>query len=107
MNRIRLSADANCAAERYCFPQGSPREKRQQWIDAHDLFVDDNRRPFALVDTASQVYFMDAVTGSLYQFGTCLTTYQLTNKRLVRDKARATELLLSLNNKVDNVDEIA
>jgi hypothetical protein len=49
-------------------------------------------RVFAAVDTATHVYFMDAITGSLYSFGECLTsTHGRTG--FVRDRKTATKIL--------------
>ena len=61
LQRIVISAEAHCAAEQYTCKQGN----RKKWIEEHDLFLADDGRVYALVDTPSHVYFMDAITGSL------------------------------------------
>lgn len=97
MNRIRFGREdgAKCASADSCFPLAAITKARQHWIHTHDLFLDDTGRVFALVDTATRVYFMDAITGSLYQFGECLTSDDLRVKSLVRDQEKATSILMS------------
>jgi len=59
----------------------------------------------ALVDTVDAIYFMDAITGSLYQFGNCLTSNVLKTSGLKRNKVAAASNLM--NKKIDGVgDEI-
>ena len=100
MNRIKISSMARCAEEKLCFPQNAKRERRKQWIDEHDLFINEKGRAFALVDTMSEVFFMDAVTGSLYQFGGCVSTGQLSNALMHRNKDKAGAFLMSLSSSV-------
>jgi hypothetical protein len=95
IQRIKLSQDAECAQAQYCFPVNAKASAKTMWVENHDLFVCDNRA-FALVDTPKQVYFMDAVTGSLYQFGACVSSDFLTRHRFVRDHAKAAKILMSV-----------
>lgn len=61
LQRIVISAEAHCAAEQFTCKAGN----RKKWIEQHDLFLGDDNRVYALVDTPLHVYFMDAITGSL------------------------------------------
>lgn len=95
MERIKTSGKTKCAASLYCFPLNGKMAMRHKWVDKHDLFLDEDGRVFALVDSADTVYFMDAITGSLYQFGNCLTSNILKAVNMKRsDKAK--EVLLSM-----------
>lgn len=94
MNRITVNKDGQCAAEKFCFQIRSNNEKKEKWIKEHDLFVSDTGRAYALVDTTSCVYFMDCVTGSLYQFGECISASALKIFGLRRDKEAARQYLL-------------
>ena len=71
--RIEMASDAECAASKECFSSLISAESKRRWIDDRDLFMADGR-VFAAVDTAKRIYFMDAITGSLYNFGECLTS---------------------------------
>jgi len=109
MNRIRLSREdgALCAQSGDCFPVDGKWVMRQKWVDDHDLFFDNNGRVFALVDTKKRVFFMDVMTGSLYQFGECLTSDVLKAKGLARNQKEAGLFLMtkpSLGNNKDDAE---
>lgn len=64
--RIQLSGDGERSAMgKYCCTKA----RRLSWIAEHDLFVADDGRAYALVDTRSEVFFMDAITGALVALG--------------------------------------
>ena len=88
-----MSNEADCAAERSCFPTAGRIKQKDAWIAKHDLFVSGGRA-YALVDTDKHVYFMDAVTGSLYQFGNCLSSSQSDISNVERDKDKAVDILM-------------
>ena len=105
MKRIKISREAKCAQGKFCFPLNSKIEAKQKWVDEHDLFTDADGKVFTLVDTIEKIYFMDAITGSLYQFGNCLTSSTLKAESLKRNQAAAGTILM--NKKTDLVvDEI-
>ncbi len=95
LTRIELAAGIILAAESECFTPTLSAESKKKWIDEHDLFVA-NGRAFALVDTFNCVYFMDCITGSLYQFGECLTSTDLKYRDFIRDNDRATKILIAI-----------
>ena len=97
MKRIKLSLEALCASSVSCFPVWAKPDQKKKWIDDHDLFVDTKRgRAFALVDTVSRIYFMDAVTGSLYHFGNCVTSDFLKASDLHRSQYEAEKFLMQV-----------
>ena len=95
LTRIKLAAGLILAAESECFTPTLSAESKEKWIKEHDLFVTGGRA-FALVDTATYVYFMDAVTGTLYQFGECLTSTELKYRDFTRDNDKAAKILMAL-----------
>ena len=95
LTRIKLAAGLNLASHTECFSPSSKIETKEEWLKNHDLFMS-NHRAFALVDTASEVYFMDCVTGTLYQLGECMSSSELKFNEFKRDKERATGFLLSI-----------
>ena len=95
LTRIKLAAGITLAAESECFTATLSSESKRKWIKEHDLFVTGGRA-FALVDTATYVYFMDAVTGTLYQFGECLTSSDLKYRDFTRDNDKAAKILMSI-----------
>lgn len=95
LTRIKLAAGLILAAESECFTPTLSAESKKKWIKEHDLFVTGGRA-FALVDTANYVYFMDCVTGTLYQFGECLTSTELKHRDFIRDYDRAEKILMAI-----------
>jgi len=92
--RITLSDDAMCAHHKECYAPLHPvKAVRDRWIAEHDLFVTSDNRVFTLVDTQFEVFFMDAITGTLFQFGECLTSQMIKRKDFTRNRERAIELL--------------
>lgn len=90
--RIRLADDGERSAHgAYCCKKLS----RPQWIAEHDLFVADDGRAYALVDTRTEVFFMDAITGALVALGSGV--HQTNEVKRVggfrRDHAGAAEIL--------------
>ena len=95
LTRIKLAAGLILAAESECFTSTLSAESKKKWIKEHDLFVTGGRA-FALVDTATYVYFMDCVTGTLYQFGECLTSTDLKYRDFTRDNDKAAKILMAV-----------
>ena len=95
MQRITFAAGINLAADNECFSPTLNPESKKAWIYRHDLFVAGGRA-FALVDTHTDVYFMDCVTGTLYQFGECLTSTELKYTDFRRDKDKAERILMAV-----------
>lgn len=94
MARIALSGDGERSAlGKYCCTKLS----RLKWIAAHDLFVADDGRAYALVDTRTEVFFMDAITGSLVALGSGV--HQTNDAKRIggfkRDHARAAAILMA------------
>ena len=89
---IKISVDAACAEARFCFAVDSSPAKKKDWLDKHDLFVTDGRA-FALVNTVDRVFYMDAITGSLYALGECLTGTGRTGFR--RNRVLAEKILMA------------
>lgn len=92
MKKIACSKEAKCADERFCFRPNMKNEIKKKWKDEHDLFVSDGRS-FALVTNGKQIFFMDSITGTLYQFGKALSSNTLTHDGFVRDKKKSIEIL--------------
>ena len=96
MKTITIAADSKCAHMKWCFSAAVPKKAKEEWCQGHDLFLSDDNRVFCLVQTSSQVYFMDAITGSLYSFGECKSSSRLKLKIDGRNQKRATSILLSI-----------
>ena len=94
MMRITLSADTRCAQAKHCFNPASKKALQAKWFDDNDLFVnDDMTRAYALVDTRSEVFFMDAITGTLYQLGECQSSDRPKLGKLYRNHDKAISII--------------
>lgn len=90
--RIKKAQDAECAASNECYSTVVSMDSKRKWINDHDLFIADGR-VFAAVDTMSRLYFMDAITGTLYDFGqSCTGT--LKHGGFVRDQDEGARILM-------------
>ena len=98
--RITKASDAECAATKECYSALVSLDSKKKWMEDRDLFVADGR-VFALVDTHTGVYFMDAITGSLYNFGECLTSVH-GRTGFVRDREKATRILMQFKSPITN-----
>lgn len=94
MRRIKISAEGRCAQSQFPWNPESNRKSKDKWLESNDLFLSEAGEVFALVDTPNSVYFMDAITGSLYAFGECLTSDTLKVRGLKRNQAEAAKKLL-------------
>lgn len=101
--RISIAQTADCAAEKFCFGLHAVNDTKRKWIDDHDLFVANDDRIYTLVDTVKRVYFMDAITGTLFQFGECLTSQNLNPRKFVRENEKAAAMLMSMKSKSKDI----
>lgn len=93
MQRIRLAGDGEKSALGLCC---CTRANRAGWIAKHDLFVASDGRAYALVDTRTEVFFMDAITGALIALddGVHQTNEAKRVRGFRRDHTKAAEILL-------------
>lgn len=101
--RIKTSSDAVCAESRCCFNTHNRHVAKTAWVDKHDLFVADGRA-FALVTTVDRVFFMDCITGSLYELGECLTG-AVGRTGFRRNRVLAEKILMAAGSGDDNGDD--
>lgn len=100
--RIQKSDSADCALAKECYSSLVSGDSKAKWMEERDLFVADGRA-FAAVDTETHIYFMDVITGSLYNFGECLTSVH-GRTGFIRDRAKAMEIIRAFNKKPINGD---
>lgn len=106
---IVTASDAKCAQAQYCFTGTMKPDRKRAWIERNDLFLNGDRI-FALVTTTEEIFYMDAITGSLYALGECLTS-PIGRTGFRRDNLRAAERLLNydfdhLNETKETEDEV-
>ena len=87
-----LSLDGDCAKTSQCFSTVSKPRAKREWIAEHELYLSTTERVFI----RSGETYMDAVTGTLYADGRCLTSDRLTLGTLTKDQAAAAEVLMEI-----------
>jgi hypothetical protein len=109
MYEIDINPEGPCAKAVYCMIASQRYLKNSQWPNKKELYVADGRA-FAKVKIATprlietqkelkkwidpkKVYFMDAITGTLYfEDGICVSNYKK-QRKFVRDQKLATKIL--------------
>jgi hypothetical protein len=94
---IVLSELAPCAGAGFCFPVGGKKLAKDTWIRNADLSISQDGRVFTkATDRNGRRYTMDAVTGTLYLDGGCMTSDRLMVRGLVKDTDRAVAVLMAM-----------
>lgn len=78
-----------------CFRVMGGKHTKREFVAKHDLYMS-RGRAFARVIADGKECYMDAVTGSLYKFGKCLTSDVLTLGSLKKDHDGAVKFLMSV-----------
>lgn len=95
---VKLSDEALCARSDYCFPSHTHKAGKIAFIEEHDLYMHKGK-VFARVLVDEKEYFMNAVTGSLYAAGKCLTSDLLKVGLMKKDDSAVYEYLINVNPK--------
>jgi hypothetical protein len=70
---LAISRLEGYAPDKACYPLHAKGKARREWIEQHELYLADNGRVFALIDSNLGQVLMDCITGSIYKHGRCLT----------------------------------
>jgi hypothetical protein len=89
---IVLSDEGACATSSECWPPTAQNAAKLKWLDGRSLYVSDKNRVFFKRGTT----FCDAITGTLYRDGRCLSSDTLELGDVKRDQKGATEILMAI-----------
>ena len=92
IDNILLSDEGNCASSSECWPPTAQRSAKLKWLDERSLYVSDKHRVFFKRGTT----FCDAITGTLYRDGRCLSSDTLELGDVKRDQKGAIEILMAI-----------
>jgi hypothetical protein len=90
---VHLADNCDAAKEKYCYMPTSKRKFREEWIAEHTLYLDETGRVYTDVLLHGEPAIMDAMTGSLYRDGKCLSSSRLHLRILTENREEATEVL--------------
>ena len=89
---ILLSDEGNCATSSECWPPTAQKAAKLKWLDGRNLYVSDKNRVFF----KRGITYCDAITGTLYRDGRCLSSDTLELGNVKRDQKGATEILMAI-----------
>ena len=92
LDGFQMSLEGDCAMANQCWMPMSKKDLKQKWLDNNELYTSSNGRIYV----KSGITYMDAVTGTLYRNGRCLSSDVLTTGELARDQEGASEILMAL-----------
>ena len=87
-----LSDEGDCASSRECFISVGKKSSKQAWCDERELYLSSNGRVYV----GSGITFIDAVTGTMFRDGRCLSSDYVTMGNVVRNQKGATAVLMAV-----------
>ena len=95
---VHLAENCYAARERDCYTPTSQRTFREAWISEHTLYLDEKGRVYTDVLLDEEPLIMDAMTGSLYRGGQCLSSSRLQLGELTENREEAEKVLREMRN---------
>jgi hypothetical protein len=95
---VHLADNCNASKEKYCYTPTSHRTFREAWLASHELFIDEKGRVYTDVLLNGEPAIMDAMTGSLYRDGKCLSSSRLQLGNLTENREEAEKVLREMRN---------
>ena len=89
---ILLSDEGNCATSSECWPPTAQKAAKMEWLNTRQLYVSKRLRVFF----KRGITYCDAITGTLYRDGRCLSSDTLELGDVKRDQKGATEILMAI-----------
>jgi len=92
LDDIVLSDEGDCATSSECWPPTAQKAAKLEWLDSRQLYTSDRRRVFF----KRGITFVDAITGTMYRDGRCVTSDTLELGDVKRNQKGATEILMAI-----------
>ena len=92
MDNIILSDEGDCATSSECWMPSAKTLAKEAWLEWRQLYTSDKNRVFFKRGTT----YVDAITGTLYRDGRCITSDTLELGDVKRDQKGATEILMAI-----------
>jgi hypothetical protein len=89
---IVLSDEGDCATSNECFPPTAQKLAKSAWLEWRQLYTSDKNRVFFKRGTT----YVDAITGTLYRDGRCITSDTLELGEVTRNQAGAAAILMAI-----------
>jgi hypothetical protein len=92
MDDIVLSDEGDCATSSECWMPTAQKAAKEAWLEWRQLYTSDTNRVFF----KRGITYVDAITGTLYRDGRCLSSDTLELGDVKRNQKGATEILMSI-----------
>jgi len=92
LDDIVLSDEGDCATSSECWMPSAKKAAKEAWLEWRQLYTSNQNRVFF----KRGVTFVDAITGSLYRDGRCLTASRLKVGEIKRNQKGAAAILMAI-----------
>ena len=92
LDDILISDEGTCASSSECWPPTAQRLAKMAWLEWRQLYTSNKNRVFF----KRGITYCDAITGTLYRDGRCLSSDTLELGEVKRDQKGATEILMAI-----------
>ena len=92
LDNIILSDEGDCATSSECWMPSAKKLAKEAWLEWRQLYTSDTNRVFF----KRGVTYVDAITGSLYRDGRCLTSSKLKLGDIKRNQKGAAAILMAI-----------
>ena len=89
---VQLSNEGTCATSSECWMPTAKQSAKSAWLEWRELYTSDKNRVLFKRGTT----YVDAITGTMYRDGRCLSSDTLELGDVKRDQKGATEILMSI-----------
>ena len=89
---VLLSDEGDCASSSECWPPTAQNSAKLAWLEWRQLYTSDKNRVLFKRGTT----YVDAITGTLYRDGRCLSSDTLELGEVKRNQKGATEILMAI-----------
>lgn len=91
-DRVQLSSEATCATSKECWMPSAKKPAKLAWLEGRELYTSDKNRVLFKRGTT----YVDAITGTMYRDGRCLSSDTLELGNVKRDQKGAAEILMAI-----------
>jgi hypothetical protein len=92
MDDIVLSDEGDCATSSECWMASAKKPAKLAWLEWRQLYTSETNRVFF----KRGVTYVDAITGSLYRDGRCLTSSRLKLGEIKRNQKGGAAILMAI-----------
>ena len=92
LDNIILSDEGDCATSSECWMPSAKKLAKEAWLEWRQLYTSDTNRVFF----KRGITYVDAITGSLYRDGRCLTSSKLKLGDIKRNQKGGAAILMAI-----------